>query len=298
MDLVWVILLSLLIGLLLGLLGGGGSILTVPVLVYLVQMEPKAAIATSLLVVGVTSLIAMINHARHGRVCWRTGFIFASAGMVGAYGGGRLAALVPDGLLLLFFAALMLGTAYALLRGRKGETHPHGASLCPSNLPILAILLDGFLVGGITGLVGAGGGFLVVPALNLLGGLPMHAAIGTSLLVIALKSFAALAGYVSHVAIDFQLAALVTLTAIAGSALAAPLSQRLSGKRLRQGFASLVILIAGWLLYQELTAALWLDVKKLLLEHLDFFWGAATMLSLLVLYWLRTWLHTQKHRHS
>jgi uncharacterized membrane protein YfcA len=288
------VLFSLAIGLLLGLLGGGGSVLTVPVLVYLVGVEPKTAIATSLVVVGVTSLTAMLNHARAGRVCWKTGAFFGTAGMLGAYLGGRLAAFIPGGLLLLLFAAIMLGTAVAMLRGRREvETGRAKGPICPRNLPVLAILFDGLLVGALTGLVGAGGGFLVVPALNLLGGLPMHAAVGTSLLVIALKSFAALAGYVSHVPIDLQLVGIVTGAAVAGSLLGGLVSKRISGTALRRGFGVFVILVAAYLLYKEMSWALLAEARDIVLRHPDFFWGLLTAGGLLLLYWLRHWIHVQ-----
>ena len=218
------------IGLLLGMLGGGGSILTVPMLVYLAAMPAKTAMATSLVVVGTTSVIAMLGHARGGRVCWNTGLVFAVAGMGGAYGGGRLAGFVPGSVLLLLFGVIMLATAAAMLRGRKAEPGEQGRSqpLCPRRLPILPILFDGIAVGTATGLVGAGGGFLVVPALNLLGGLPMRAAVGTSLLVVALQSFAALAGYASHVELDLHVTGLVTAATVIGSLAGGRLSDRKS----------------------------------------------------------------------
>ena len=137
---------------------------------------------------------ARIPHARAGRVRWRTGLLFGAAGMAGAYGGGRLAAFVPPAVLLAGFAVMMLATATAMLRGRHD-----GPGRQRRELPVARVLLDGVVVGLVTGLVGAGGGFLVVPALALLGGLPMPVAVGTSLVVIAMKSFAGLAGYLSTV---------------------------------------------------------------------------------------------------
>lgn len=185
---------SLLIGVSLGVLGGGGSILTVPILIYLAGMETKEAIATSLFVVGVTSAAGVVSHARAGRVRWRTGLLFGLAGMTGAYAGGRLAEFVPGTVLLLAFALMMIATAVAMIRGRRRQpTKVH------HELPVVHVLLEGIAVG----LVGAGGGFLVVPALALLGGLPMTVAVGTSLLVIAMKSFAGLAGYLAGVHIDW-----------------------------------------------------------------------------------------------
>ncbi|PQP53716.1 sulfite exporter TauE/SafE family protein, partial [Mycolicibacterium austroafricanum] len=152
-------------------------ILTVPLLAYVAGMDAKAAIATSLLVVGVTSAIGAISHARAGRVQWRTGLIFGAAGMAGAYAGGLLARYIPGTILLIGFAVMMIATAIAMLRGRKTlHTTETG-----HRLPVPKILAEGLIVGLVTGLVGAGGGFLVVPALALLGGLPMPIAVGTSL---------------------------------------------------------------------------------------------------------------------
>jgi hypothetical protein len=159
--------LAVLVGLTLGMLGGGGSILTVPLLVYVAGLDAKAAIATSLLVVGVTSAVGAVSHARAGRVQWRTGLIFGAAGMVGAYTGGRVAHYIPGEILLLAFAAMMIATSVAMLRGRREVE----AAKVHHQLPVARVLLDGVVVGLVTGLVGAGGGFLVVPALALLGGL-------------------------------------------------------------------------------------------------------------------------------
>lgn len=285
--------LALVIGLLLGLLGGGGSILTVPVLVYLVGLSPKTAIATSLVVVGTTSLIAVIGHARGGRVCWKTGYVFGLAGMAGAYGGGRLAAYLPGHVLLLLFAAVMLGTAAAMLKGRKEESGPSTGPICPRKLNLPAVLFDGLLVGALNGLVGVGGGFVIVPALNLLGGLPMHAAVGTSLLVIAMNSLAALAGYSSHVSIDLSLVGIVTGAAVAGSVIGGLLSRRVSANALRRWFGLFVIGVAVYLLYRELSWAVLEEIQGLIREHRDFFWGLLTAAAVLLLYWLRGMIHHQ-----
>lgn len=295
------IFLALTIGLLLGLLGGGGSILTVPVLVYLVGLEPKSAIATSLMVVGVTSLVAMIHHARARRVCWKTGFVFGLAGMLGAYGGGRVAAYLPGHLILLLFAVVMLGTALAMMRGRRGggaEASVSGLRICPVYLPVLVILSDGLLVGAVTGLVGVGGGFVIVPALNLLGGLPMHAAVGTSLLVIAMQSFAALAGYSSHVAIDPHLVGIVTGAAVVGALLGGMLSHRISAGLLRRGFGAFVAAIACYLFYRELSWDLLDEARVLLGEHADFFLGLLTAVSFMMLYRLWSWIHVREMRRG
>lgn len=240
--------LAVLVGISLGLLGGGGSILTVPLLVYVAGMEPKEAIATSLLVVGVTSAAGAVSHARAGRVQWRTGLLFGTAGMVGAYAGGRLGEYVPGELLLVGFALMMVATSVAMLRGRKGGE----AEKAHYQLPVGRVLLDGVVVGLVTGLVGAGGGFLVVPALALLGGMSMPIAVGTSLLVIAMKSMAGLAGYLSSVHIDWALAGAVTFAAVIGSILGGRLAGMVRPEDLRKGFGWFVLIMGGVILAQEM----------------------------------------------
>lgn len=239
--------LSLLIGVSLGLLGGGGSILTTPILVYALGVEPRSAIAMSLLVVGITSLFAMIQHARAGNVAWRTGLIFGAAGMAGAYLGGLVAQWIPANVLMGLFALMMLATAIAMFRGRKDAAPEAGHAR-----PIWKIVLEGLVVGVVTGLVGAGGGFLVVPALALLGGLPMQKAVGTSLLVIALKSFAGYAGHAAHVSIDLSLTALVAASAVVGSYLGSRVVSLVPATALRRGFAGFVLAMGGFVLYQQL----------------------------------------------
>lgn len=239
---------SLLIGLALGLLGGGGSILTTPILIYALGMEARSAIATSLIVVGITSSVAVIQHAREGNVEWRTGLIFGAAGMAGAYAGGFVAAWFPEEVLLGLFALMMLATAFAMFRGRKapevtGEQHVH---------PVWQIVAEGIVVGIATGLVGAGGGFLVVPALVLMGGLPMHRAVGTSLLVIAMKSFAGYAGHAAHVSIDLQMAAMVSVAAVVGSFIGSAMAGHVPAESLRRGFAGFVLIMACFVLYQQI----------------------------------------------
>ncbi len=243
--------LAVLVGVTLGLLGGGGSILTVPLLAYVAGMDAKEAIATSLLVVGVTSAVGAISHARAGRVQWRTGILFGLAGMVGAYAGGLLSRFIPGGILLLAFAAMMIATAVAMLRGRKNKAAVGDGS----SMPVGKILIDGVVVGLVTGLVGAGGGFLVVPALALLGGLPMPIAVGTSLIVIAMKSFAGLGGYLSAVQIDWRLAAMVTAAAVVGSLIGGRLTSKVDPDALRKGFGWFVLLMSSVILAQELHPA-------------------------------------------
>lgn len=251
--LVLTVLLAVAVGISLGLLGGGGSILAVPLLVYVAGLPTKEAIATSLLVVGVTSAVGVLPHARAARVRWRTGLVFGLAGMTGAYAGGRLAAFIPGGVLLAGFALMMLATAAAMIRGRRGGTDRP----VPHELPTLRVIADGVAVGLVTGLVGAGGGFLVVPALALLGGLPMPVAVGTSLLVIAMKSFAGLAGYLSTVHINWALAATVTAAAVAGSLVGGRLAGRIPETALRKSFGWFVLVMGAFVLAQQLPTRLW-----------------------------------------
>ncbi|KZO59435.1 sulfite exporter TauE/SafE family protein [Dietzia cinnamea] len=243
-----VVALAVLVGLSLGLLGGGGSILVVPLLTYIGGLDPREAIATSLFVVGATSLVSLIGHARKGNVRWRTGLIFGAAGMVGAFLGGLAGGYIPGTLLMIAFALMMIATAGAMIKGRKdrdgqSQTHHH---------PLWRILRDGLVVGAATGLVGAGGGFLVVPALVLLAGLPMTAAVGTSLLVIAMKSFAGLGGYLTSVSLDWPLVAAVTAAAIAGSFVGIRLTSVVPERALRKGFGVFVLLMGAFVLSQEL----------------------------------------------
>jgi len=241
------VLLSVLIGVSLGLFGGGGSILTVPLLVYVFGLEPRVAIASSLLIVGGASLSSAIQHARAGNVRPREGLVFGIASMLGAYLGGRSSVLLDGGILLLLFAAMMLITAGAMWRGRRNAT-AMGFGGARSHLRLAG---QGFAVGGFTGLVGAGGGFLIVPALALWAGLPMAAAIGTSLFVIVLKSVAGFLGYLSHVSVDPVLVASVTATAIAGSFVGARLASRVDPETLRRAFAAFVMVLACLILQRE-----------------------------------------------
>lgn len=264
--------LAIIIGLLLGLLGGGGSILTVPMLVYLLHVEPKLAIVTSFVVVGISSLMALIPHARRGSVCWKSGLFFGLAGMVGAFGGGRMAVQFSSDLLMSLFGLISLFTGLLMLRGKRGEAKAGAAiqpsSVCPIQLPFFRLLFDGFFVGGLTGMVGVGGGFMIVPALTLLVGLPMQGAVGTSLLIIAMNALAGLSGYSQHVALDWQLTGLVTAGAIFGSAVGGGLSAYVKPAALRKAFGIMVIGIAGYVLTQALTeqllnsAQLWLADAK------------------------------------
>ncbi|MEV4103434.1 sulfite exporter TauE/SafE family protein [Nonomuraea sp. NPDC049649] len=239
---------AVLVGVTLGLFGGGGSILTVPVLVYLAGVPARQAIAMSLFVVAVTSAVSAVGHARAGRIRWRTGLVFGAAGMAGAYGGGLIGPHLPEALLMSAFAAMMLATAAAMIRDRRVPR----AEPVAGDLPVLRVIAEGAGVGLVTGLVGAGGGFLVVPALVLLGGLPMGVAVGTSLVVIALKSLAGLAGYLHATPVDWSLALPVTAAAVAGGLIGGALAGRLDADRLRKAFGWFVLAMGAFVLIRQL----------------------------------------------
>jgi uncharacterized membrane protein YfcA len=244
--------LSVLVGVAIGLLGGGGSILMVTLLVYVLALPPHEAIATSLLVVGATSVAAIVAHARAGRVAWRTGLLFGLAGMVGSFGGARVARHIPAGLLLVLFGAVMLATAVAMLRGGATPSQPASSREERSTARQAGLAAQGLLVGAVTGLVGAGGGFLVVPALTLLGGLPMNVAVGTSLVVVALNAFAGFAGHLGASRIDVELTALVTGAALIGSLVGSRLAGRIPPDALRRGFGVFVVAMAIFILGQQI----------------------------------------------
>lgn len=240
--------LTLLVGITMGLLGGGGSILMVPILRYVSGLEAQDAITTSLLVVGLTSAVAAAKHARVGRVRYRTGLLFGAGGMLGAFVGGKLGALVEGRVLLILFALVMVATGVAMLRPRRSSA----TEAAPEEPPIARLLVVSALVGSLTGLVGAGGGFLIVPALVLFFGLPMEAAVGTSLLVIALQSASALVGKLGHVQPNWDLGLGLGTLAMTGSLLGARIGRRTNPQTLRKAFGVLVLVMAVVMLAREL----------------------------------------------
>lgn len=241
-------LLSVVIGLSLGLLGGGGSILTLPMLVYVLGLDPKEAIAGSLFVVGVTSVVGVIGHARAGRVRWKVGALFGAAGMGGAVIGAEIAHLLPGTLLLILFACMMLVTAAAMLRPRRQGAPPETAA----SLSIPKAALIGLAVGVLSGLIGAGGGFLVVPALVLVGGLAMPEAVGTSLLVIGMQALAGFARHAGQTPLHMEVLLIVAAGAVLGSLVGLRLSRSIKPDALRQGFGGLVLAMGALLLVLQL----------------------------------------------
>ncbi len=241
--------LALLVGLLLGLLGGGGTILAVPVFVYVLGFEAKSAIAHSLIVVGITSLVGSYGHWRAGSVRWRVALVFGVVAMVGAVAGARLALLLSGRVQLTLFAVVMLVASVFMFRGRRpAAADDGGAPAPPQRLRPLPIALQAAGVGIVTGLVGVGGGFMIVPALTLLGGLPIYQAVGTSLVIIGFNALAGFGGYLDQVTVDWTLVAVFTVTAIVGALAGTSLGRHVPAEALRQGIAVCLVLVAGWIL--------------------------------------------------
>ncbi len=204
---------------------------------------------SSLFIVGATSVVGLYSHARAKRVRWKTGVIFGLAAMAGAFTGGLIGGYIPGAVLMILFAVMMIATATAMIRGpKRGAGDPTEERKA---LPLVRVILDGALVGIATGLVGAGGGFLIVPALNLLGGLPMAVAVGTSLLVMSMKSFAGLAGYLFSVQIQWPVVLAFTAVAVVGSFIGSALAGRIPGASLRKGFGFFVLAMGAIVLVQE-----------------------------------------------
>lgn len=241
-------LLAVLIGISLGLLGGGGSILTVPVLLYCFGYGMKTAVPMSLVVVGLTSLFGVVRHGRAGNVAFRAAFAFGPLAIVGAFAGAALALGVSGRIQTLVFGIVMLAASLAMLRGRSllaGRADaPHAARrLAP-------MMLLGGIVGMLTGFVGVGGGFLYVPALVLAGGVAMKRAVGTSLVLITLSSAAGLAMYAGTMTLPWMTVAGFTLLAVLGVAIGSALVHRISQGALRKGFAVFVLLMGVLVLWQ------------------------------------------------
>ena len=242
-----VVLGALAVGLSLGFLGSGGSILAVPVFTYLLGQDEKTAIASALLVVGVAALAGATAAARAGAVDVRHAALFGAPGMLGTWVGARLAAPVPGAVQLAVFALAALAAAVLMLRPRPPAPR-HRA-----RRPTLKLVGDGFAVGALTGFVGVGGGFLIVPALVLLGGLEIPLAIGTSLAIIAAN---ASVGFVTHYVelrghgreLDWPTLALVAAVGVAGSLGGRALGPRVSAERHRRVFGAVLALVALFVL--------------------------------------------------
>ena len=247
------LLIAALMGISLGLLGGGGSILAVPILKYALGFGAKEAIASSLAVVGATSLFGAASHWREDRVRWRTGLVFGLVAMAGAYLGAEyLAPFLGGATQLALFGVVMLVAAFLVFReGESARDAPGTEKGTLARTYLLLLFAVGGAVGILTGLVGVGGGFLIVPALVLLAKVPMKEAVGTSLLVIALNSFAGFAGYLGEVSFQWGLMVLFAALAVAGSFAGTYLVRFVPQGALKRSFAVFLIVMAAFILYEN-----------------------------------------------
>jgi uncharacterized membrane protein YfcA len=251
------------IGISLGLLGGGGSILTVPILVYLLGINPVLATAYSLFIVGLTSLAGSFSFMKKGLVNYKAALVFAVPSFIAVYLTRQfLIPAIPATLftvgdfvltknvaIMLFFALIMLAAALSMIRNKRKRLSDHHGEI-HYNFPMIA--LEGAVVGILTGIVGAGGGFLIIPALVLFARLPMKMAVGTSLLIIAAKSLIGFLGDIGNQLIDWPFILLFTGLSLVGILIGSWLSTKIDGKHLKKGFGWFVLLMAIYILSKEL----------------------------------------------
>ncbi len=255
---------ALLVGLVLGLIGGGGSILTVPIMVYLIGLNPIVATAYSLFVVGVTSVFGAFQNYKKGNVDIKTAIIFAIPAFIVVYLTRRFVVpRIPDVVfnvgdfevtnnifIMVFFAIVMLLASFSMIRDKKtivSNTEEHKIKY---NYPLIA--LEGTVIGVFAGIVGAGGGFLIIPTLVLLAKLPMKKAVGTSLFVIAVNSLFGFLGDLSNIEIEWTFLLTFTAISILGILLGMYLSKFISGRKLKKGFGYFTLIMAFYIVYKEL----------------------------------------------
>jgi uncharacterized membrane protein YfcA len=256
---------ALIIGISLGLIGAGGSILTVPVLVYLLGVEPVLATAYSLFIVGTTALMGSVDYMRKKLVNYKAALIFAIPSFVAVFLTRKFVVPAIPAVLwqtesftltksvgvMLFFALIMAAAAISMIRnGQKNGATESETAPVSFNLPMIG--LEGFLVGALTGLVGAGGGFLIIPALVLFAKLPMKQAVGTSLLIIAAKSLIGFTGDIGQQPIDWHFLITFTTMPIVGIFIGGWLARFISGEKLKKGFGWFVLVMAAYMIYKEL----------------------------------------------
>ena len=252
---------ALIIGIVLGLIGGGGSILTVPIFVYLLDVNPILATAYSLFVVGVTALAGAIRNFQNNQIDFKTGIIFAIPAFLGVYiARAYLLDLVPNQILffslaiqketviMIFFAIIMFIASYFMIRGYKEDNRS-----IEINYSNLILTFEGFIVGVLTGIVGAGGGFLIIPALILFAKLPMKKAVATSLMIIAIKSLFGFVGDLgnSNLIFDWGLLFLFSILSICGIFIGVYMTKFVDGKNLKKGFGWFVLIMAFIIIFQE-----------------------------------------------
>ncbi|MBC3759238.1 sulfite exporter TauE/SafE family protein [Hyunsoonleella sp. SJ7] len=251
---------ALIVGLVLGLIGGGGSILTVPVLVYILGYNPIVATAYSLFVVGSSSLVGTFQKYKEGLVDFKTGLVFSFPSFVAVYLSRRyLLPNIPEALfeignlsftkdmsIMIFFALIMIGASYSMIKS-KSKTAEN-----ISGQPYYKTFIQGLIIGTITGIIGAGGGFLYVPALVLWANIPMKKAVGTSLIIITVNSLIGFLGDVQTLDIEWGFLLTFTVIAILGIVLGVFLSKFISGKKLKKSFGYFILIMATYIIYKEL----------------------------------------------
>jgi uncharacterized protein len=235
--------LGLLVGVVLGLLGGGGSILALPIFLYVFGVPPKPAIAMSLAVVGMSALIGFVTHWRQGTVNVRVALPFGAFAVVGAFVTARLARFVPSEVQLSLFAVFAATAAILMLRDPRPAAQGVAGQEKPAGLRGALTVAQGLGVGALTSLIGAGGGFVIVPALTYLSRIPVKVAVGSSLLVIAMNAAAGFLGYLGQVEILWPLVTSFTVVAGAGAILGTRLARRVSQRLIRRSFAALIFLL-------------------------------------------------------
>jgi uncharacterized protein len=238
--------LALLGGTVFGIFGAGGSILLVPILVYVLGVPIKEALGMSLLILTLTGGLTTAAHARSGNVKWRLGLRWAGFGVLGAYAGGRVAELIPPHTLLMIFATVVVVAALAMIR--RPTPMPHATS----TIPMSKVASVGLVLGFVTGMIGLGGGFLLVPALVLVCGIDIKKAIGTSLLIITINSFGGFLGFAAHETFDWRLIAVVAAFNATGSLLGARVARPLPGHRLRPAFGAFLLIVAMAIVVENL----------------------------------------------
>lgn len=255
MNLLWALPLGLGVGATLGALGGGGAILTVPALVYLLDQDPRVATAGSLIIVGLSSLVGLLPHHRAGNVRVAQGLVFGLLGIVGSIGGSALSRQVDPAVLMVAFALLMFVVAAVMVRRLRGSGGTVAAPPRPATAGRVLLLVGTATgVGLLTGFFGVGGGFAVVPALTLVLGFPMRAAVGTSLLVIAVNSATALGARAAlgMEGLDWPLVGTFAVAAVVGSLLGVRVSARANPRHLTIAFVVMLVVIAAFMLAQNL----------------------------------------------
>jgi len=251
---------ALIVGLVLGLIGGGGSILTVPLLVYLLGYNPVIATAYSLFVVGTSSMVGTYQKHKKGLVDFKTGLAFSFPSFVAVYLSRRyLVPGIPESLfsfgdfeiskgmgIMIFFAIIMLLASISMIRKGKDE------EVVSKSQPYYKTFVQGLIIGTITGIIGAGGGFLYVPALVLWANIPMKKAVGTSLIIVTINSLIGFMGDVQTLDIEWAFLLTFTLISILGIILGVFLSKFVSGPKLKKSFGFFVLIMAIYIIFKEL----------------------------------------------